>query len=415
MAETAAPPATDAFALLERRGFVQQCSNPDGLRQLLADGPATFYYGIDPTGDSLHVGHLVGLMAMRHLQEAGHRPIVLIGGGTARVGDPSDRDEMRKLLAVEQVAANAAAITEQVGRFIDLDHTLVVDNAEWLASLKYLEFLRDIGRHFSVNRMIGFETYKRRLATGLTFLEFNYLLLQAYDFLLLNQREGCRLQIGGDDQWANILSGVDLVRRVERVEAYALTWPLITLADGSKMGKSAAGAMYLDAGLVSPYDFYQYWVNVPDTDVGRLLHLLTMLPADEVEALQLLRDAEASRAKEALAYELTRLVHGQAEAERARDASRSLFSGAGGDRDGLPSAPVDRAQLEQGVAVAALFAQTSLCTSSSEARRLVQQGGASINGEVQTDPAAPITTAHLVDGELLLRAGKKRYFRLIAA
>ncbi len=272
MADTSAPPTTDVFGLLERRGFVQQCSNPEGLRQLLAAGPATFYYGMDATGQSLHAGNLVGLLAMRHLQEAGHRPIVLIGGGTARIGDPSDKDEMRKLLSVERVAANAAAITAQVGRFIDLDRTIVVDNAEWLASLHYLDFLRDIGRHFSVNRMLGFETYKRRLETGLTFLEFNYLLLQAYDYLLLNQREGCRLQIGGDDQWANILSGVDLVRRVERVEAYALTWPLITLADGSKMGKSAAGAMYLDAALVPPYDFYQYWVNVPDTDVGMLVH-----------------------------------------------------------------------------------------------------------------------------------------------
>ena len=412
MADTSAPPATDVFGLLERRGFVQQCSNPEGLRQLLAAGPATFYYGMDATGQSLHAGNLVGLLAMRHLQEAGHRPIVLIGGGTARIGDPSDKDEMRKLLSVERVAANAAAITAQVGRFIDLDRTIVVDNAEWLASLHYLDFLRDIGRHFSVNRMLGFETYKRRLETGLTFLEFNYLLLQAYDYLLLNQREGCRLQIGGDDQWANILSGVDLVRRVERVEAYALTWPLITLADGSKMGKSAAGAMYLDAALVPPYDFYQYWVNVPDTDVGMLLRLLTMLPEQEVAALEQLRDADISRAKEALAYELTQLVHGQGEAERAREAARALFAGASGDRASLPSAPIDRAQLEQGIPVAALFTQTPLCASSSEARRLVQQGGASINGESQSDPAALVGVGHLVDGELLLRAGKKRYFRL---
>lgn len=414
MAETATPPATDVLSLLERRGFVQQCSSPEGLRQLFGSGGATFYYGIDPTGDSLHAGHLVGLLAMRHLQEAGHRPIVLIGGGTARVGDPSDKDEIRKLLSVEQVAANAAAITAQVGRFIDLDRTLVVDNAEWLTSLKYLEFLRDIGRHFSVNRMIGFETYKRRLETGLTFLEFNYLLLQAYDYLLLNQREGCRLQIGGDDQWANILSGVDLVRRVERVEAYALTWPLVTLADGSKMGKSVAGAMYLDADLVPPYDFYQYWVNVPDADVGGLLRLLTMLPEEEVATLEQLQDADTARGKQKLAYELTQLVHGQTEAERARDAAKVLFVGADGDRDALPTVPLPRAELERGIAVAKLFAQTPLCTSSSEARRLVQQGGASINGEVQSDPSALIGVGDLVDGELLLRAGKKRYFRLTA-
>lgn len=412
MASVSAPPATDALALLERRGLVEQCSNTQGLRQLLADGPQTFYYGIDPTGPSLHAGHLVGLLAMRHLQEAGHRPILLIGGGTARVGDPSDKDEVRKLLTVEQVAGNAAAITVQAGRFIDLDRTMVVDNADWLSSLHYLDFLRDIGRHFSVSRMIGFESYKRRLATGLSFLEFNYLLLQAYDFLLLNQKEGCRLQIGGDDQWANILSGVDLLRRVERVEAYALTWPLITLADGSKMGKSARGAMYLDAALVSPYDFYQYWVNVPDADVGRLLRLLTTLPDDEVNGLEQLQDAEVSRAKAVLAFELTQIVHGEAEAERARTAAQALFSGNGGDSHALPSAAIARAELEQGIAVAALFVRTPLCNSTSEARRLIGQGGASINGRVQRDPGDTIGVSHLVDGALLLRAGKKRYFRL---
>ena len=396
-----------AFATLSRRGFVKQTTAAEALSRLLDDGPVTFYLGIDPTGPSLHAGHLVGLLAMAHLQRAGHRPVLLIGGATARVGDPSDKDEMRPLLPLETVARNAGLMQRQVGRFIDLERTTVVDNAAWLADLGYLDFLREIGRHFSVNRMLGFEAYRRRLETGLSFLEFNYLLLQAYDYLVLQRRHGCLLQIGGDDQWANILAGVDLIRRVERVEAHALTWPLVTTADGNKMGKTAAGALFLDPERVSPYQFYQYWINVPDADVGKLLALLTLLPDAEVAELGALRDRAAGKAKERLAMELTGMVHGREEAARAREASRALFAGGGGDTAAMPSAELPAA-LGASAALVELFASSALCSSKSEARRLIEQGGAWLNGTVRTDPYEEVS---LTGGdELVLRAGKKRFF-----
>ena len=398
----------DAFATLSRRGFVKQTTDAEALNRLLDAGPVAFYLGIDPTGPSLHAGHLVGLLAMAHLQRAGHQPVLLIGGATARVGDPSDKDEMRPLLPLETVARNAGLMQRQVGRFIDLERTTVVDNAEWFADLGYLDFLRDIGRHFSVNRMLGFEAYRRRLETGLSFLEFNYLLLQAYDFLVLQRRHGCLLQIGGDDQWANILAGVDLIRRVERVEAHALTWPLVTTADGSKMGKTAAGALFLDPARVSPYQFYQYWVNVPDADVPRLLALLTLLPDAEVAELSALRDRAVGKAKERLATELTGMVHGKVEADRAREASRALFAGGGGDTAAMPSAELP-AELGASAPLVELFASSALCSSKSEARRLIEQGGAWLNGKVRTDAYEEIS---LTDAdELVLRAGKKRFFR----
>ena len=398
----------DAFATLSRRGFVKQTTDAEALNRLLDAGPVAFYLGIDPTGPSLHAGHLVGLLAMAHLQRAGHQPVLLIGGATARVGDPSDKDEMRPLLPLETVARNAALMQRQVGRFIDLERTTVVDNAEWFADLGYLDFLREIGRHFSVNRMLGFEAYRRRLETGLSFLEFNYLLLQAYDFLVLQRRHGCLLQIGGDDQWANILAGVDLIRRVERVEAHALTWPLVTTADGSKMGKTAAGALFLDPARVSPYQFYQYWINVPDADVARLLALLTLLPDAEVAELGALRDRAVGKAKERLAMELTGMVHGGEEADRAREASQALFAGGGGDTDAMPSAELP-AELGASAPLVELFASSALCSSKSEARRLIEQGGAWLNGKVRTDAYEEIS---LTGGEeLVLRAGKKRFFR----
>ena len=397
----------DAFATLSRRGFVKQTTDAAALNRLLDEAPVTFYLGIDPTGPSLHAGHLVGLLAMAHLQRAGHRPVLLIGGATARVGDPSDKDEMRPLLPLETVARNAELMQRQVGRFIDLERTTVVDNAEWFADLGYLDFLRDIGRHFSVNRMLGFEAYRRRLETGLSFLEFNYLLLQAYDFLVLQRRHGCLLQIGGDDQWANILAGVDLIRRVERVEAHALTWPLVTTADGNKMGKTAAGALFLDPSRVSPYQFYQYWINVPDADVAKLLALLTLLPDAEVAELSALRDRAVGKAKQCLAMELTGMVHGRGEAERAREASQALFAGGGGDTAAMPSAELP-VELGASAPLVELFASSALCSSKSEARRLIEQGGAWLDGTVRTDAYEEIS---LTGGdELVLRAGKKRFF-----
>jgi tyrosyl-tRNA synthetase len=398
----------DGYATLSRRGFVKQTTGAEALSRLLDERPVTFYLGIDPTGPSLHAGHLVGLLAMAHLQRAGHQPVLLIGGATARVGDPSDKDEMRPLLPVAAVARNAALMQRQVGRFIDLQRTIVVDNADWLGDLGYLDFLREIGRHFSVNRMLSFEAYRRRLETGLSFLEFNYLLLQAYDFLVLQRRHGCLLQIGGDDQWANILAGVDLIRRVEQVEAHALTWPLVTTADGKKMGKTAAGALFLDPERVSPYQFYQYWINVPDADIPKLLALLTLLPDADVEALSRLRDRAIATAKQRLAMELTGMVHGKEEAERAREASRALFVGAGGDTAAMPSAELP-AEFGASAPLVELFASSALCSSKSEARRLIEQGGAWLNGRVRTDVYEEVSLTDA--GELVLRAGKKRFFR----
>ena len=407
---------TDTVAALARRGLVKQTTGAEALGRLLGEREVTFYLGIDPTGPSLHAGHLVGLLAMAHLQRAGHRPVLLIGGATARVGDPSDKDDMRPLLPVETVSRNAALMQRQVGRFIDLERTVIVDNAAWLADLGYLDFLRDIGRHFSVNRMLSFEAYRRRLQTGLSFLEFNYLLLQAYDYLVLHREHGCLLQIGGDDQWANILAGVDLIRRVEQAEAHALTWPLVTTADGKKMGKTAAGALFLDPERVSPYQFYQYWINVPDADVAALLALLTLLPDAEVAELGRLRDQEIMAAKERLAMELTGMVHGPEEAAGAREASRALFGGRGdrhGERDSMPGATLPAAELEPGIPVVDLFARTSLCASKSDARRLIQQGGARINDTRLTRVEETIGLGDVRGGELVLRAGKKRFFRFL--
>ncbi len=403
----------DVLATLTRRGLIKQTTDAAALSKLLERDRVTFYLGIDPTGPSLHAGHLVGLLAMAHLQRAGHRPVLLIGGATARVGDPSDKDDMRPLLPVETVVRNAELMQRQVGRIIDLGHTTVVDNAAWLAELGYLDFLREIGPRFSVNRMLGFETYRRRLETGLSFLEFNYLLLQAYDFLELHRRHGCLLQIGGDDQWANILAGVDLIRRVERVEAHALTWPLVTTADGKKMGKTAAGALFLDPELVTPYQFYQYWINVPDADVGTLLAMLTLLPDEEVEELGRLRDRAVLAAKERLAMELTTLVHGAKEAERARQASRALFAGSGSDSGAIPSSPLDAAEMESGVTLVELLVRGGLASSRSEARRLISQGGAYLNERQWTDMDRPVAAADVSDGQLIVRAGKKRHHRFV--
>ncbi len=403
----------DVLATLSRRGLVKQTTDASVLSRLLERDRVTFYLGIDPTGPSLHAGHLVGLLAMAHLQRAGHQPVLLIGGATARVGDPSDKDDMRPLLPVETVTRNAELMQRQVGRIIDLSSTIVVDNADWFAELGYLDFLREIGPRFSVNRMLGFETYRRRLETGLSFLEFNYLLLQAYDFLVLHRRHGCLLQIGGDDQWANILAGVDLIRRVERAEAHALTWPLVTTADGKKMGKTAAGALFLDPELVAPYRFYQYWINIPDADVGTLLALLTLLPDAEVEELGRLRDRAVLQAKERLAMELTTLVHGAGEAERARQASRALFAGSGSDSGAIPSSPLDEAEMGAGITLVELLVRGGLASSRSEARRLITQGGAYLNERQWTDMDRPVPATDVTGGQLIVRAGKKRHHRFV--
>jgi tyrosyl-tRNA synthetase len=404
-----------AFEALHERGFVQQCSDADALRGLLDSRTVTYYIGFDPTASSLHVGHLVQLFAMAHLQRAGHRAIALIGGGTSRIGDPSGKTEMRRILPIETIKANGERFRIQISRFLDFSEGkgLMLDNADWLADLNYIEFLRDIGRHFSVNRMLSFETYKMRLETGLSFIEFNYQILQAYDYLVLHRRQGCLLQMGGDDQWGNIVAGMDLIRRVEGSDAYALTTPLVTRSDGQKMGKSEKGALFLDAQLVSPYDFYQYWLNIPDADTGKFLGFFTFLPMAEVRALGRLEGREANRAKEVLAVELTGIVHGREEAEKAREASKALFYGNSTDTESVPTGTLSAADLEKGIELLELLVRSGLCASRSEARRLVTQGGAYLNGENVGSVDLLVGTEQVREGELLLRAGKKRYYRFV--
>jgi tyrosyl-tRNA synthetase len=407
---------SSVFDTLKERGFVSQCSSEEGLRRLLDTEMVTFYIGFDPTARSLHIGNLLQLMFMAHLQRAGHRPIALVGGGTTRIGDPSGKTEMRKILPVETIQENASIFRGQIAHFLDFsgDKALMLDNAEWLAPLNYIEFLRDIGRHFSVNRMLSFETYKMRLETGLSFIEFNYQLLQAYDYLVLYRRHGCRLQMGGDDQWGNIVAGMDLIRRVEGVEAFALTSPLVTRSDGKKMGKSEKGAIYLDPELVSPYEFYQYWVNVPDADLEQFFLRFTFLTVAEIRGLCAAQGEAINEGKRRLALEITSLVHGSEAAQAAAGASRAAFSEGGpGDLSAVPSLEMDRAELDKGLGIVDLFVRTGLCTTKSDARRLVTQGGAYVGRRNVTDIEAVVRADAVEDGAVLLRAGKKRYFRVI--
>ena len=405
----------NAFDVLRARGFVQQVTHPDVLRQRLGSECLTFYIGYDPTARSLHIGSLLTIMAMATMQRAGHRPLVIVGGGTAMVGDPSGRTEMRQMLSQETIAQNVQALRGQLQRYLSFEGdngAIIVNNADWLAELKYIDFLRDIGRHFSVNRMLTFEAYKQRLETGLSFLEFNYQLLQAYDFLVLFQRYGCVLQIGGDDQWGNMVAGVDLIRRVADGEAFVMTFPLLATASGQKMGKTAAGAIWLDAELTSPYEFYQFWINVDDRDVQRFLTYYTFLPLEEIARLSALQGAELRQTKEVLAFEVTKLTHGEDEARQARDAAHALFEGIG-EFAGMPETTIPQVRLGAGVAVIDLLVETGLAASKSAARRLIQQGGASLNGTRLAHLEAVVTSADLHDGALLLRAGKKHYHRVV--
>ena len=407
----------NAFDTLKERGFFAQTNDEAGLRAALGEKPLTYYIGFDPTATSLHCGSVVPIMAMAHLQRAGHKPVALIGGGTAAVGDPTGKTEMRKMLSLEDIAANGRGILSQIGRYLNLDGVAgtSTNNADWLMQLNYIEFLRDVGRYFKVNEMIRADAYKARLERedGLSFIEFNYQLLQAYDFLRLFEREGCVLQMGGNDQWSNILAGTDLIRRVHAKQAYCLTFPLLTTARGEKMGKTAAGAVWLDAERTSPYDFYQYWINTDDRDVRKFLALFTFLPMDEVERLGAAQGAELNASKEVLAYEATKLCHGAAAADEARAAAKAAFGG-GGDLSAMPSTTVPLARLEAGIALLDLFVETGLTASKGDARRLVQQGGAYVNDVVVSDAQGKVTAADLKEGTVLLRAGKKKYHRVLA-
>ncbi|WP_372682535.1 tyrosine--tRNA ligase [Desulfosarcina sp.] len=418
---------------LTTRGFIEQTTHDDALRDYLGSKQVTCYIGFDPTASSLHVGSLVPIMSLAHMQRSGHRPIALVGGGTGLVGDPSGKTEMRKLLTAEDVAANVIGLKNQLSRFIDFSEkkAIMVNNADWLTKLEYIPFLRDIGRHFSVNRMVKAESYKMRLDSeeGLSFIEFNYMVLQAYDFLELRKRYDCCLQMGGSDQWGNIVAGIDLIRRVEGKSAFGITFPLITAAGGAKMGKTAAGAVWLDPERTSPYDYFQFWVNTDDRDVTRFLALFTFLPLDEIQSVATLEGADLNAAKSTLAFEATRLAHGDEEALKAYQSAASMF----GSRrlpDGLlPSSQIPRTydspadetvpQIEMrpeafkdGIPCFKLFHRVGLADSSGAARRLIQQGGGYVNGRRLERFDEMVTSKDINDMQILLRAGKKHFFKI---
>jgi len=406
----------NVFDELKARGFIAQVSNEEAVRKMLGQGPVTFYIGYDCTAASLHAGSLVPIMAMAHLRKAGHRAIALIGAGTTMVGDPSGKTEMRPMLSEETIRGFGVSIQAQLDRYLNFDGqgALVLNNADWLLELNYVGFLRDVGRHFSVNRMLAAEAYKMRMEKGLSFIEFNYQLLQAYDFLHLFRTEKCTLQMGGDDQWGNILAGVDLIRRVAGAEVEAMTFPLLTTSGGAKMGKTAQGAVWLDADLCSPYDFYQYWVDCDDRDVGRFLRVYTFVPLDEIARLEKLAGSEINEAKRVLAFEATKLLHGEAAALEARAAAGAAFGAAAGkDLQSLPTTAFPREKLEAGVPAAELFTLVGLTASRGEAKRMIQQGGLYVNDERIASIERLLTAADLGPDGMILKAGKKKIHRIV--
>jgi len=406
--------STSVFDVLKERGYIAQCTNEDEVRAMFENEKVTFYIGFDPTADSLHVGHFLGLMVMSHLQKAGHRPVCLVGGGTGTVGDPSGRSDMRKMLTDEDIEYNCNQFKKQMARFIDFSDgkALMVNNGDWLRKLNYIDLLREVGAHFTVNRMLAAECYKNRMEKGLTFLEFNYMIMQSYDFLELHRRYNLKLEMGGDDQWSNIIGGVELTRRITGDAVYGLTFTLLTKSDGQKMGKTAGGALWLDKEKTSPYDFYQYWRNVDDADVERCLALLTFLPMEEVHRLGALEGQEINEAKKVLAYEVTKLVHGQEEADKAKAAAEAVFGGSGSSEN-MPTIELtaeDAAKKLVDVLVAA-----EVFGSKGEARRLIQQNGLSLNDEKVTDPDYALSDSDFTDGEAIVKKGKKKFYRLLKA
>jgi len=403
----------NVFDVLKERGFVKQFTHEDEIREMLGKEKVTFYIGFDPTADSLHVGHFVQLMAMAHLQKAGHRPIFLLGGGTAMIGDPSGRTDMRQMMTPETIQHNVNCFIEQTKGLIDLSEgsAIIENNANWLMELNYVSFIREIGRHFSVNRMLTAECFKNRMEKGLSFFEFNYMIMQSYDFLELFRKHGCRLQLGGDDQWSNIIAGADLIRRVESEAAYGMTFTLLTTSEGQKMGKTQSGAVWLDSKKTSPFEFYQYWRNVADADVENCLSLLTFMPMDEVRRLSALEGAQINKAKEVLAFEVTKLVHGEEEAQKAEEAAKALF-GQGDLGGSVPSTDISKAEFVDGMDIITLLSKTELIPSRGEGRRLIQQGGVAINDKKITDINTPITLDFFNDDALMIKKGKKTYHQV---
>lgn len=402
----------NVFDVLVGRGYLKQFTHEEEMREILGKEKVTFYIGFDPTADSLHVGHFIAMMFMAHMQKHGHRPIALLGGGTAMIGDPSGRTDMRTMMSKETIAYNVASIKKQMEKFIDFSDgkAILENNADWLLGLNYVDFIRDIGAHFSVNRMLAAECFKSRMEAGLSFLEFNYMLMQGYDFLVLNQKHGCTMQLGGDDQWSNMIAGVELIRKKEQKQAFAMTCTLLTNSEGKKMGKTAKGALWLDPEKTSPYEFYQYWRNVDDADVEKCLSLLTFIPMDEVKRLSALEGAEINEAKKILAFEITKMIHGEEEALKAKTAAEALFGG-GQDMSSVPSVEIEETAL--GTGLVDFLVEKGILKTKSEGRRLVQQNGLNIGENKVTDFAMPITKDLFADGEFLVKIGKKKYHKVV--
>lgn len=404
---------SSVFETLKERGYIAQLTHEEKIKELLEKEKITFYIGFDPTADSLHVGHFLQMMVMAHMQKAGHRPIALIGGGTAMVGDPTGRTDMRKMMTREEIKHNADCFKKQLSKFIEFGEgkAIMVDNADWLLDLNYIEFLRDIGVHFSVNRMLTAECFKSRLERGLSFIEFNYMLMQSYDFLKLYKEYGCIMQLGGDDQWSNILGGIDLIRRKEGKEVYGMTFTLLTTSEGKKMGKTEKGALWLDANKTSPYEFYQYWRNIHDADVIKCLKLLTFVPMEEIEEYAKLKDQEINIAKKRLAFEVTKLIHGEEEALNAQKTAETLFE-KGASTDNMPTTEVASGELSNGINIIDLLLKTKLIPSKGEGRRLIEQGGISVNDVRVEGFDRLVTMDDFNNGELIIKKGKKTYHRV---
>jgi tyrosyl-tRNA synthetase len=405
----------NVYDILMERGFIEQSTHEDEIRELLGKESVTFYIGFDATADSLTAGHFLTIMAMMHMQHAGHKPIALLGGGTTMIGDPSGKSDMRTIMTKEMIQHNADCFYEQLSKFINFDNdkAIISNNADWLLELNYVKFLREVGVYFSVNKMLTAECYKQRMEKGLTFFEFNYMLMQSYDFWKLNKLYGCVLELGGNDQWSNILGGVELIRRKEQKPAYGLTFKLLTTSEGVKMGKTMKGAIWLDPNKTSPYEFYQYWRNIEDVKVEECLALLTFLPMDEVRRLGALKDSEINKAKEILAFEITKIVHGEEEAVKAHKASKALFAG-GAKSEDIPTTAYPASRFSEGVDLITLLCDAKMAMSRSDARRNIQQGGVTVNNVKIIKFDKTFTTKDLdVDGALLIRKGKKAYHRFI--
>ena len=402
----------NVFDVLKERGLIAQCTHEEEIRELLGKEKVTFYIGFDPTADSLHVGHFLQMVVMRHMQMHGHRPIALVGGGTGHVGDPSGRTDMRQMMTEEVINHNCECFKKQLSKVVDFSDgkALMVNNADWLLNLNYIEFLRDIGACFSVNKMLTAECFKQRLEKGLSFLEFNYMLMQSYDFLMLSREYGCKLELGGDDQWSNILGGLELCRKKDGKQVYGMTFTLLTNSEGKKMGKTQSGAVWLDPEKTTPYDFYQYWVNVQDADVIKCLKLLTFIPMDEIREMEKWEGAELNKAKRILAYEVTKLVHGEEEAEKAKATAEAVF-GQGKASSDMPTTVIEDVV---GMGVLDMLVATGLVKSKGEARRIVQQNGLSINDEKYTDVNGTVTADMMTDDGIIIKKGEKIYHRVVA-